>query len=89
LTTDRQLGFGAEGRIPASSIRTFAHDHGIASADDYAWFLAVIREMDAEYLGMRAPRPGGQILEEVPVTDARGISALVKRLAKKPVTTAV
>ena len=83
------MGFGAEGRIPASSIRAFARDHGIVDPDDYAWFLAVMREMDSEYLGMRVPRQGGQVIAEVPITDAQGISALLKRLAKKPpVTTA-
>jgi len=84
LTTDRALGFGAEGRIPSSSIRTFAVDHGITDPDDYAWFLAVIREMDSEYLGMRVPRPAGPVGETVSMTDAKGITALLRRLAKKP-----
>jgi hypothetical protein len=82
LSTDRQLGFGAEGRIPSKSIRSFAADHDLSQPDDYAWFLAIIREMDAEYLGMRAP--GAKVLDEVPITDGKGITALLKRLAKKP-----
>lgn len=43
-----------------------------------------MREMDSEYLGMRVPRPGGHVIAEVPITDAKAISALLKRLAKKP-----
>lgn len=82
------MGFGAEGRIPSRSIREFARDHGIEAPDDFAWFLSVMREMDSEYLGMRVPRPGGQVIAEVPITDAKGISALLKRLAKKPATSA-
>lgn len=83
LTTDRQLGFGVEGRIPSTSIRAYAADHGFDDPDLYRWFLAIIREMDAEYLGMRVPRQS-QMLAEIPVSDGAGIAALVKRLAKKP-----
>jgi hypothetical protein len=43
-----------------------------------------MREMDSEYLGMRVPRQGGEVLGAVPMTDAKGITALLKRLAKKP-----
>lgn len=84
MTTDRALGFGAEGRIPSRSIRQFAQDHGLADPDDYAWFLGVMREMDSEYLGMRVPRPAGPVGETVSMTDAKGITALLRRLAKKP-----
>ena len=83
LTTDRGLGFGTEGRIPSTSIRAYAADHGLNDPDDYRWFLAIIREMDAEYLGMRTPA-GKQMLDEVPVTDGAGITALLRRLAKPP-----
>ena len=86
ITTDRPLGFGGEGRIPYTAIRSFANDYGITS-DSFSWFLAVIREMDAEYLGMRAPTQG-QLIEEIKVTDAAGIRGLLHRLAKKPVSSA-
>jgi hypothetical protein len=84
LTTDRALGFGGEGRIPSMAIRSFAKEHGI-TGNDFPWFLAVIREMDAEYLGMRTPTQP-QVLDEVPITDFAGMKGLLRRLAKKPVT---
>jgi len=87
LTTDRQLGFGAEGRIPATSIRTFARDHGIEDPDDYAWFLAVMREMDAEYLGQRVPRGPHEIVNQTPMTDLKGLRGLFRKHAKKPAAT--
>jgi hypothetical protein len=68
------------------AIRSFAKEHGI-TGDGFAWFLAVIREMDAEYLGMRSPTQG-QLIEEIKVTDAAGIRGLLHRLAKKPATPA-
>lgn len=84
LTTERALGFGAEGRIPHSVIVTFARDHGIKNRDDVSWFLGVIRMMDAEYLGIRAPKKDPQVIDEVPMSNLSGIRGLLSRLAKKP-----
>lgn len=85
LTTERRLGFGAESRIPHSAIRSYARDHGYRDPDTFSWFLAVIREMDAEYLGIRAPaQQQVQITDQVAMTDFSGIKALLRRLAKKP-----
>ncbi len=39
--------------------------------DAAAWFRTVIREMDAEYLGIRAPTAAGQILNETPLSDVK------------------
>ena len=80
------MGFGAEGRIPSASIRSFAVDHGLAAPDDFAWFLAVIREMDSEYLGMRAPTASNEIVNQTAMTDLKGIRGLFRKHAKKPVT---
>lgn len=82
LTTERPMGFGAEGRIPYAAIRTYAGDNGLFG-DAAAWFRTVIREMDAEYLGIRAPSAGSQILNETPLTDVKGVRGLLRRHAKK------
>ncbi|MCC0809196.1 hypothetical protein FPV16_23865 [Methylobacterium sp. W2] len=80
LTTDRHLGFGAEGRIPSAAIHQFAQRHSIVEPDDFAWFLGVIRAMDSEYLGLRAPR---ELTNQTPMTDLAGIRGLLRRHAKK------
>jgi hypothetical protein len=85
LTTDRQLGFGAESRIPSSAIRAFAQDHDLAG-DDFQWFRLVIREMDAEYLGIRAPVAPGEIVNQTAMTDVKGLRSLFRKHAKKPAT---
>lgn len=76
------MGFGAEGRIPYTSIRTYARDHGLVG-DAANWFRTVIREMDAEYLGIRAPSAASPILNETPLSDLKGVRGLLRRHAKK------
>lgn len=76
------MGFGAEGRIPYTAIRLFAHDHGLAG-DAAGWFRTVIREMDAEYLGIRAPTAASQIVNETPMNDVKGVRGLLLRHAKQ------
>lgn len=83
LTTDRQLGFGAESRIPSSAIRDFAEDYELAG-DDFQWFRLVIREMDAEYLGIRTPGGPNDIVNQTPMTDVKGLRGLFRKHAKKP-----
>ena len=82
LTTERPMGFGAEGRIPYTAIRLFAHDHSLAG-DAAGWFRTVIREMDAEYLGIRAPTAASQIVNETPMNDVKGVRGLLRRHAKQ------
>ena len=84
LTTDRHLGFGAESRIPSAAIHLYAERHGILCPDEFEWFLGIIRAMDAEYLGLRAPPVQNPVLNEVAVTDVKGVRGLLRRLAKKP-----
>lgn len=81
LTTERPMGFGAEGRIPYAAIRDFARDHKLFG-DAAAWFRTVMREMDAEYLGIRAPSAASQVLNETPLSDTKGVRGLLRRFAK-------
>ncbi len=87
LTTERPLGFGAEGRIPFSAIRIFADDHDLAG-DVFEWFRRVMREMDSEYLGLRSPTAPSQMVSETPMTDLKGIRGLLRKHAKKAAPTA-
>lgn len=75
------MGFGAEGRIPYTAIRLFARDHGLVG-DAANWFRTVIREMDAEYLGIRAPTAASHIVNETPMNDVKGVRGLLRRHAK-------
>lgn len=86
MSSERCLGFGAEGRIPFSSIRSFAAGYGITAPDHFEWFRAVMRGMDDEYLGLRVPKPQGQVANEVRVDDVKAVRGLLSRLAKKPPT---
>lgn len=76
------MGFGAEGRIPYTAIRLFSRDHGLVG-DAANWFRTVIREMDAEYLGIRAPSAASPILNETPMKDLKGVRGLLRRHAKQ------
>lgn len=80
LTTERPLGWGVEGRIPGSKITEFGKEHGFTS-DTLDWFRKVIREMDAEYLGIRAPK-SDELAFEVKLEDTKAIKALLRRHAK-------
>lgn len=80
LTTERPLGWGVEGRIPGSKITEFGKENGY-TGDTLAWFRAVIREMDAEYLGIRNPAPD-ELIVEVKVTDTKGLKSLLRKHAK-------
>ncbi len=76
------MGFGAEGRIPYTAIRLFARDHGLVK-DAAHWFRTVIREMDAEYLGIRAPTAASHLVNETPMNDVKGVRGLLRRHARK------
>ncbi|OHV17545.1 hypothetical protein BK022_04990 [Methylorubrum extorquens] len=52
-------------------------------ADAANWFRTIIREMDAEYLGIRAPSAASPILNETPMADLKGVRGLLRRHAKK------
>lgn len=82
LTTERPMGMAGEGRIPASAIREFARDHGFYS-DDARWFREVIREMDAEYLGLRTDDAPSGLINETPMSDVKGIKAMLRKYAKR------
>lgn len=80
LTTERPLGWGAEGRIPGSKITEFGKENGFYG-DDLDWFRAVMREMDAEYLGIRNPS-SDDLISEVKLNDAKGVKAMLRKHAK-------
>lgn len=80
LTTERPIGFNGEGRIPGSKITEFGKENGY-TGDDLAWFRAVIREMDAEYLGIRN-KPSEELAFEIKLEDTKAIKALLRRHAK-------
>lgn len=82
LTTERPMGMAGEGRIPGSAIRHFAEDHGLYR-DDARWFREVIREMDAEYLGLRTEEPGSGLINETPLSDVQGVKAMLRKFAKR------
>ena len=81
LTTERPMGMAGEGRIPGSAIREYAREHGYYS-DDARWFREVIREMDAEYLGLRTEEPPTGLINETPLSDVKGVKAMLRKFAK-------
>lgn len=80
LTTERPLGMGGEGRIPGSKITEFGKENGFFG-DTLDWFRKVMREMDAEYLGIRNAKPD-ELVFEVKLEDTKAIKALLRRHAK-------
>lgn len=50
LSCDRQMGFGAIGPIPFSSVDLYARRFGIDDPDQFKQFLHLIRQLDAKYL---------------------------------------
>lgn len=64
LTSERQLGFGAPGRIPWSKIDAYARAMGFMP--QYVTFLEIIEELDRAYLDWvteelkrKQEKPGG------------------------------
>ncbi|KMO15772.1 phage tail assembly chaperone [Methylobacterium indicum] len=83
LSTERPLGFGAEGRIPGSAIEAFAGRVGMVDTDEIAFFRAVMRGMDAEYLA-RKPWVATVAAGGVAMNDHKGLRGLLRRNAKAP-----
>lgn len=81
LSSDRQMGFGAEGRIPSAAIRAYARDYGLITHSDLRWFVMLIRVMDAEYLELRRPKDKDAPAREVRLNDVAGIKALLRTAA--------
>lgn len=85
LGTERQFGMGI-GPIPRSAIIAYGQDDLGLSGDSLDRFVAIIRAADSDYLsfvnGSKPDDPKMRTL--VPMNDAKGISKLMDRLARKP-----
>ncbi len=83
LSSDRQSGMSV-GQIPSGSIARFASD--LEMDTDAADFLrAVLRSLDNIYLSHQSGKhPDDKIVDFAHVDDHVGVSAILKRLGKKP-----
>ncbi len=82
LGSERQVGMGV-GPIPNSAMQAFADREGLG-ADQFEFFRGVIRAVDKDYLDRQVPKAPADVNqnEAVPVSDARGVSGLLRRLGR-------
>lgn len=86
MSTEREVGM-APGQIPGSAIFDFCEKRGM-NVDDLDQFRSIIRSLDSDYLAHHSNRPSDNdnIVDSAPIDDAAGVSAILKRLGKKPST---
>lgn len=77
----------APGQIPGSAISDFCEKGGM-NVDDADQFRSIIRSLDNDYLSHKSNRPSDNdnIVDFAPIDDHAGVSAILKRLGKKPTT---
>ncbi len=84
LGSERQNGMSA-GQIPAGSIRKFAEDHHM-SVDERDFLKTILRHLDNVFLNYKATKSSltDNIVDSARIDDHVGVSAILKRLGKKP-----
>lgn len=84
LGSERSNGMSA-GQIPAGVITKFARDNEM-SADERDFLKSVLRHLDNIFLNYKATKSSltDNIVDSARIDDHVGVSAILKRLGKKP-----
>jgi hypothetical protein len=83
LGSERQLGMSA-GQIPGSAIKAYATENNLTT-DQTDFIRWIVRGLDNVFLSLHADKhPDEKVVDSASVHDPKGVSAILKRVAKKP-----